>query len=67
MHRYACDNGAGARNGQQLPGGAHFEAATTASRMLADPTRLRLLWLLRDAEYDVAGLAAATVAAPTRG
>lgn len=31
--------------------------------MLADPTRLRLLWLLCGAEYDVSGLAAAVGAA----
>lgn len=40
-----------------------MEAAVTALRMLADPTRLRLLWLLREGEYDVTALAAATGAA----
>ena len=35
----------------------------TALRMLADPTRLRLLWLLRDGEHDVGTLAAAVGAA----
>ena len=36
-----------------------MDAAVTALRMLADPTRLRLLWLLRDGEHDVGTLAAA--------
>lgn len=35
----------------------------TALRMLADGTRLRLLWLLREGEHDVGGLAAAVGAA----
>ena len=32
--------------------------AVEAFRMLADPTRLRILWLLCQAESDVSGLAA---------
>ena len=60
----ARDNGATTSHlQQQLPSGEQIEAATTALRMLADPTRLRLLWLLRDTEMDVAGLTAATGAA----
>lgn len=35
----------------------------TALRMLADPTRLRLLWLLREGEHDVTSLTAMTGAA----
>lgn len=35
----------------------------TALRMLSDPTRLRLLWLLGTGEYDVSSLAAAVGAA----
>lgn len=60
---YARDNAATADDGQQLPGSAQIEAAVTALRMLADPTRLRLLWLLRDGEYDVGSLAAEVGAA----
>jgi DNA-binding transcriptional ArsR family regulator len=47
----------------ELPPGEHVEAAVESFRMLADPTRLRLLWLLCGAEYDVTGLAAAVGAA----
>jgi DNA-binding transcriptional ArsR family regulator len=43
----------------QLPTDAQVEAAVTALRMLADPTRLRLLWLLSTGEHDVGSLAAA--------
>jgi DNA-binding transcriptional ArsR family regulator len=60
---YARDNAATAQDGQQLPGGAQIEATVTALRMLADPTRLRLLWLLREGERDVGTLAAAAGAA----
>lgn len=60
---YARDNVAGAGDRQQLPSGAQVDAAVTALRMLADGTRLRLLWLLRDGEHDVGGLAVAVGAA----
>jgi DNA-binding transcriptional ArsR family regulator len=60
---YARDNAAGANDGQQPPTDAQVEVAVTALRMLADPTRLRLLWLLRDGEHDVGSLAAAVGAA----
>lgn len=40
-----------------LPTDDHVEAAVTAFRMLSDPTRVRLLWLLCGAEYDVTTLA----------
>ena len=42
-----------------LPPERHVDAAIESLRMLADPTRLRLLWLLCGAEYDVTTLAAA--------
>lgn len=42
---------------QQQPSSAQIEAATAAFRMLADPTRLRLMWLLTSGEYDVTSLA----------
>jgi DNA-binding transcriptional ArsR family regulator len=61
---YARDNAATANDGQQdLPDGALIEAAVTALRMLADGTRLRLMWLLRDGEHDVTSLVAAVGAA----
>jgi DNA-binding transcriptional ArsR family regulator len=67
---YARDNDVGASHGQQLPDGERelpdgdvVETAATALRLLADPTRLRLMWLLRDAERDVGSLAATTGAA----
>ncbi|ROO60030.1 ArsR family transcriptional regulator [Micromonospora sp. Llam0] len=60
---YARDNAAGATDGQQPPTGAQVDTAVTALKMLADPTRLRLLWQLRDGEHDVGTLAAAVGAA----
>lgn len=57
---YARDNVAGASDGQQLPPEKLVDTASTALRMLADPTRLRIVWLLRDAERDVGDLAGAT-------
>ncbi|WFE20262.1 metalloregulator ArsR/SmtB family transcription factor [Solwaraspora sp. WMMD937] len=60
---YARDNAAGATDGQQQPTGAQVDTAVTALKMLADPTRLRLLWQLRDGEHDVGTLAAAVGAA----
>lgn len=60
---YARDNAEGVTEREQLPTGAQIEAAVTALRMLADPTRLRLMWLLRDGEHDVGSLAAAVGAA----
>jgi DNA-binding transcriptional ArsR family regulator len=48
---------------QELPPETHVDATVTALRMLADPTRLRLLWLLRDGELDVGTLAGTVGAA----
>ncbi|MEU7931660.1 ArsR/SmtB family transcription factor [Micromonospora echinofusca] len=57
---YARDNDAGANDLQQLlPVDSHVEAATEMVRMLADGTRLRLMWLLVHGEYDVTALVAA--------
>ncbi|MFI9450150.1 MULTISPECIES: metalloregulator ArsR/SmtB family transcription factor [unclassified Amycolatopsis] len=42
-----------------LPPPDQVEVASTALRMLADPTRMRMLWLLSGDESDVASLAAA--------
>ncbi|MGW4497469.1 ArsR/SmtB family transcription factor [Micromonospora sp. NPDC004336] len=61
---YARDNVAGAGDLQQrLPGEAEVAAATEMLRMLADSTRLRLMWLLSDGEHDVSALVAALGAA----
>ncbi len=43
--------------GERLPPDEHVEAAVESFRMLADATRLRLLWLLCGGEYDVGALA----------
>jgi DNA-binding transcriptional ArsR family regulator len=61
---YARNSRVAAGNAQQaLPDAAHIDAAVTALRMLADGTRLRLMWLLRDGEYDVSSLVTAVGAA----
>jgi DNA-binding transcriptional ArsR family regulator len=61
---YARDNAATASHMQQgLPSAAQIDAAVTALRMLADGTRLRLMWLLCDGEHDVSSLAATVGAA----
>jgi DNA-binding transcriptional ArsR family regulator len=56
---YARDNAATARSWQQPPSPAQVAAAVTALQMLAEPTRLRLMWQLTAGEYDVGTLAAA--------
>lgn len=54
---YAHDEVAGGTELQQrLPSDEQVETATAALRMLADGTRLRLMWLLREGEYDVSTL-----------
>jgi DNA-binding transcriptional ArsR family regulator len=40
-------------------------AAVTAFALLADPTRVRMLWALRETELDVASLAAVAGCRPT--
>jgi DNA-binding transcriptional ArsR family regulator len=60
---YARDNAVTTNDLLQQPSGAQVEAAVSALRMLADPTRLRLLWLLSTAEYDVTELTTAVSAA----
>lgn len=42
---------------RDLPDPDHVEAAATAFRMLSDPTRVRVLWLLCGSEHDVTSLA----------
>ena len=41
-----------------LPSDAQFEVAATTLKMLADPTRLRILWALLHGEHSVNQLAA---------
>lgn len=60
---YARDDSATAEHWQQLPATDLVDVATESFRMLADPTRVRLLWLLCGAERDVTDLAAAVGAA----
>jgi len=48
----------------ELPTDAQVAAATEAFALLADPTRLRLLWLLGSGELDVGTLARVAGAAP---
>lgn len=44
---------------RQLPSDTHVDAAVDGFRMLADGTRLRMMWLLCGGEYDVTTLAGA--------
>ncbi|MEV0650569.1 metalloregulator ArsR/SmtB family transcription factor [Phytomonospora sp. NPDC050363] len=60
---YARDNDANANERREQPDGELIDAAVTALKMLADPTRLRLLWLLSEGEHDVGSLTAAVGAA----
>ncbi|MEV0143816.1 MULTISPECIES: metalloregulator ArsR/SmtB family transcription factor [unclassified Nonomuraea] len=54
---YARDNDSGASQTQEQPTSAQVDAAVDAFRMLSDATRLRLMWVLSSAEYDVNSLA----------
>ncbi len=56
---YARDYDASADLWQQLPRSDQVDVAVDSFRMLADPTRLRMLWLLCGSEYDVTALASA--------
>ena len=47
------------------PSAAQVSAAVMSFALLADPTRVRILWALRDNESDVATLAAAAGCRPT--
>ena len=47
------------------PTAAQVNAAVTSFALLADPTRVRMLWELRDRECDVAGLAEIAGCRPT--
>ncbi|TMR23557.1 helix-turn-helix transcriptional regulator [Nonomuraea turkmeniaca] len=56
---YARDNASGANHSQEQlhPTQKQVTAAVDAFRMLSDATRLRLMWLLSSAEWDVNSLA----------
>lgn len=56
---YARDDVATADKWQQLPPGELVETAVAGFRMLADATRLRMMWLLCGGEFDVTSLAEA--------
>ncbi len=47
------------------PSAAQVSAAVTSFAMLADPTRVRILWALRNGAMDVTTLAAAAACSPT--
>lgn len=54
---YARDNVAGGEDAQlPLPSDGQVGAATVMLRLLADGTRLRLMWLLCQGEHDVTSL-----------
>lgn len=48
----------------EMPTDEQIAAATAAFALLADPTRLRLLWALGSGEHDVGTLAGLVAAAP---
>ena len=48
-----------------MPNDEQVHLAAESFRMLADPTRIRVLWALLQGESSVAGLAELTGAAPT--
>lgn len=54
----AHDNVRRAEDWSRLPADGDVDVAVEGLRMLADPTRLRMLWLLCGAELDVSTLAA---------
>lgn len=47
------------------PDQAHLDAATNTFRMLSDPTRLHILWLLSHGEADVSALIESSAASRT--
>ncbi len=53
---YAHDESKSAHRWQQVPPADYVDAAVESFRMLADGTRLRILWLLCDGEHDVGAL-----------
>jgi DNA-binding transcriptional ArsR family regulator len=51
--------------GSRMPDEAEVERAADAFRLLADPTRIKILWALQQGESSVACLAELVDAAPT--
>ena len=64
MHQSPAARGQAAR-ADELPDADQIDAATAALAMLAEPTRLRLLWLLTNTERDVGTLAELTGTTPS--
>ena len=64
MRRRADVVAAGQPGASDLPSAHQIEVAVGALGLLADPTRLRMLWLLSDYEHDVGTLAELTRATP---
>lgn len=56
---------AAARKHPDTPNAAQVNAAVISFALLADPTRVRILWALRDSDSDVATLAATAGCSPT--
>ena len=56
---------AGSARHPEVPSDAQVTQAATAFALLSDPTRLRMLWALRDSSLDVRSLAAAAGCRPT--
>lgn len=51
--------------GQDLPSPEQVDVAVSTLGLLADPTRLRILWLLARGDREVAALSALTGASPS--
>lgn len=49
----------------ESPSDAQVDAAVVSFTLLAEPTRVRMLWALRDEQLDVASLAAVARCRPT--
>ncbi len=60
---YAHDEREESHLWREVPPDEHVEVAVDSFRMLADATRVRLMWLLCGGEYDVGALAARVGAA----
>ncbi len=60
---YAHDESELSHQWKEVPPADHVEVAVESFQMLADGTRLRLMWLLCGGEYDVGALAAQVGAA----
>jgi DNA-binding transcriptional ArsR family regulator len=54
-----------AREHPDAPSSEQVASATQSFSLLADPTRVRMLWALRDRDFDVASLAAIADCRPT--